>query len=82
MHTDEHHSFYELELFVLMKVTRHVQNTQKRKLVIFLLVKQNFTRVIKYFSVATDFLFYCDAKYSDTLQWSLVFNNIYQISKS
>ena len=29
--------------------------------------KQNLTRMIKYFSVATTFVFYCDAKHSDIL---------------
>ena len=32
------------------------------------LAKRNFTRVIKYFSVATAFVFYCDVKHSDILQ--------------
>ena len=29
--------------------------------------KQNFTRVIKYFNVASAFVFFCDAKDSDIL---------------
>ena len=29
--------------------------------------RQNFTRVIKYFTVATAFVFYCDAKHLDIL---------------
>ena len=36
LHADEHQSFYELTLLFFMEVTRHVQSTQNRKLVIFL----------------------------------------------
>ena len=35
LHADEHQSFYELELLFLLEVVRYVQNTPKRKLVIF-----------------------------------------------
>ena len=35
-HADKRQSFYKLVLSFLMKVARHVQNTQNRKLVIFL----------------------------------------------
>ena len=35
-HTNRHQSFYKLTLSFLMEVARHVLNTQKRKLVIFL----------------------------------------------
>ena len=31
---------------------------------------KDFRPVIKYFNAATDFMFYCDAKHSDTLQES------------
>ena len=37
LHADKHQSFYKLALSFLIKVVRHVQGTQKRKLVIFLL---------------------------------------------
>ena len=35
-HADKRQSFYKLVLSFLMEVARHVQNTQNRKLVIFL----------------------------------------------
>ena len=35
-HADKHQSFYKLVLSFLMEVTRHVQNTQYGKLVVFL----------------------------------------------
>ena len=37
------------------------------------LAKQNFTLVIKYFSVATAFVFYCDAKHSEILRGPVMF---------
>ena len=43
-----------------MEVARHVQSTQNRKLVKFL-------QYIKKKSIATAFMFYCDANHSDTL---------------
>ena len=36
LHADKHQSFDKLALSFLMEVTRHVQSTQNRKLVIFL----------------------------------------------
>ena len=36
MHADKHQNFYKLALLFLMEVARHVQSTQKRKLVKFL----------------------------------------------
>ena len=35
-HADNRQSFYKLVLSFLMEVARHVQNTQNRKLVVFL----------------------------------------------
>ena len=35
LHTDKHQILYKLGLSFLIKVSRHVQSTQKRKLVIF-----------------------------------------------
>ena len=53
-------SFDKLVLSFLMKVTRHVQDTQNRKLEIFLqYIKKNCRNC---------FVFYCDAKYSD-ISW-------------
>ena len=46
-----------------MKITRHVQTIQNRKLVIFL-------QYIKKKIVETAFVFYCDAKHSDILRGS------------
>ena len=46
-----------------MEVARHVQSIQTRKLV-------NFFQCIKRKSIATAFVFYCDAKHSDTLRGS------------
>ena len=48
-----------LDYRFLMKVARHVQSNQKRKLL-------NFCDILRK-SIATPFVFYCDAKYSDTL---------------
>ena len=45
LHADEHQSFYKLGLLFLMGVTRYVQSTQNRKLVIFL------QRVLQHFCV-------------------------------
>ena len=60
-HADKRQSFYNLVLSFLMELTRHVQNTQNRKLAIFLqYIRKN---------VATA-LFYCDAKHLDILQGS------------
>ena len=36
MHADKHESFHKIAFFFFMKVARHVQSTQDRKLVIFL----------------------------------------------
>ena len=58
-HADKLLRFYKLVLSFLMEVARHVQNTQNKKLVIFL---QNIRK-----NVATA-VFYCDAKHSDILQ--------------
>ena len=59
-HADKRQSFYKLVLSFLMEVARHVQNTQNRKLVIFLqYIKKNCRNC---------FVFYCDAKYSD-ISW-------------
>ena len=60
-HADKRQSFYKLVLSFLMEAAKHVQNTQNRKLVIFL---QNFRK-----NFATD-LCYCDAKHSDILSGS------------
>ena len=54
--------FIKIDYQFLMKVARHVQSTQKRKSVKFL-------QYIKK-SIPTAFMFYCDAKDSDTLQRS------------
>ena len=61
LHADKHQSFYKLALSFLMEVARHVQSTQNKKLLNKNMIKQNFIRVIKYFSVATAFLLCCDA---------------------
>ena len=56
-HGDKRQSFYKLVLSFLMEVARHVQNTQNRKLVIFLqYIKKNRCNC---------FVFYCDAKLPD-----------------
>ena len=61
-HADKRRSFYKLVLSFSMEVTRHVQNTQNRKLRIFLqYIKKNGRNC---------FVFYCDAKHSDILQES------------
>ena len=36
LHADERQSFYKLGLLLLMEVTRYVQSTENRKLVIFM----------------------------------------------
>ena len=57
VHQDQ--NFYKLDYRFLMKVVRHVQSNQKRKLL-------NFCNILRK-SIATAFVFYCDAKHSDTL---------------
>ena len=57
LHAHKHQSFYQLTLSFLMEVARHIQSTQNRKLVIFLQYEK---------STTSTFVFYCDAKYSDT----------------
>ena len=36
LHADKHRSFYKLALSFLVEVTRHVQSTQNRKLIMFM----------------------------------------------
>ena len=63
LHEDKYQIFYKLALLFLMKVTRHVQSTQNRKLVTFLkYLKKTVSRLL--------FVFYCDAKHSDILRVS------------
>ena len=58
-HADKRQNFHKLVLSFLMEVARHFQNTQNRKLVIFLqYIKKNCPNC---------FVFYCDAKHSDIL---------------
>ena len=57
-HADKRQSFYKLVLSFLMEVARHVQNTQNRKLVIFLQYIRNCRNC---------FVFYFDIKDSDIL---------------
>ena len=52
-------SIFDLSYQFLMKVSRHVQSTKKRSL----LILSNILRK----SIATAFVFYCDAKHWDTL---------------
>ena len=52
-------SNFDLSYRFFMKVTRHVQSTEKWSLL-------NFSNILRK-SIATAFLFYCDAKHSDTL---------------
>ena len=67
-------------LSLLIGMFKHSQSTQSIKLAITLqyltnevshkaflvkIDKESFTRIIKYFSVVTAFVFYCDAKHSD-----------------
>ena len=62
LHADKHQNFFRLALLFLMEVARHVQTCQNMNLVIFLQYNKK--------SVATHFVFYCDAKYSGILQGS------------
>ena len=43
-----------------MEMAKHSQNSQMEKY-----DKQNFTAALKYFSVTTVIVFYCDTKHSD-----------------
>ena len=56
-----HQNFYKLTLSFLMKVARHVQSSQNRKL-------GNFLQYVKEKSIATAFEFYCDTKHSEALR--------------
>ena len=57
VHQDQ--NFYKLNYRFLIKVARHVQSNQKRKLL-------NFCHLLRK-SIETAFVFYCGAKHSDTL---------------
>ena len=57
VHQDQ--NFYKLDYRLLMKVARHVQSNQKRKLL-------NICNILRK-CIATTFVFYCDAKHSNTL---------------
>ena len=50
---------FDVNYRFLMKVARHIQSTKKGSLL-------NFRSILRK-SVATAFVFYCDAKHSDTL---------------
>ena len=52
-------SIFDARNQFLMKVARHVQSTKKGSLL-------NFSNILRK-SIATAFVFYCDAKDSDTL---------------
>ena len=52
-------SIFDVNYRFLMKVARHVQSTKKGRLL-------NFSNILRT-SIATAFMFYCDAKHSDTL---------------
>ena len=52
-------NFYKLDYWFLMKVARHAQINQKRKLL-------NFCNILRK-SIAPAFLLHCDARHSDTL---------------
>ena len=52
-------SIFDVSYQFLMKVARHVQSTKKGSLL-------NFSNILRK-SIATAFVFYCDAKHSDTL---------------
>ena len=57
VHQDK--NFYKLDYQFLMKVARHVQSNQKRKLL-------NFCNILRK-RIATASVFYCYAKHLDTL---------------
>ena len=52
-------SIFDVSYWFLMKVARHVQSTEKGSLL-------NFSNILRK-SIATAFVFYCDAKHLDTL---------------
>ena len=52
-------SIFDVSYRFLMKVARHVQSTEKGSLL-------NFSNILRK-NIATAFVFYCDAKYPDTL---------------
>ena len=67
LHEGKHQSFYKLVLVFLMEVARHVQSTQNRKLLILKYLKKK--------SIATAFVFYCDAK--DSLVFDMKLQNLF-----
>ena len=67
LHADKHQSFYKLLLVFLMEVARHVQSTQNRKFLILKYLKKK--------SIATAFVFYCDAK--DSLVFDMKLQNLF-----
>ena len=60
MHAGKHQSFYKLALSFLIEVSKYVQSTKNKKLVMFL--KKNIKK--------TAFVFYCDAERSYILRGS------------
>ena len=60
VHQDQ--NFYKLDYRLLMKVARYFQKPKKGNLL-------NYCNILSK-SIATTFVFYCDAKHSDTLQGS------------
>ena len=58
-HADKGQSFYKLILSFLMEVARHVQNTQNRKLVIFLgYIRKNIATVLCSIVMQNIYIFY------------------------
>ena len=55
-------SIFDVSYRFLMKVARYVQSSEKGNLL-------NFSNILRKI-IATAFVFYCDAKHSDTLQGS------------
>ena len=55
-------SIFDVSYRFLMKVARHVQSTKKGSLL-------NFSNILRK-SIATAFVFYCDAKHPNTLRGS------------
>ena len=52
-------TIFDVSYWFLMKVTRHIQSSEKGSLL-------NFSNILRK-GIATAFVFYCDAKLSDTL---------------
>ena len=71
-HAEEHRNFLQVDITILGTQSnnlaialQYLTNEASHKAFLEKIDKESFTRIIKYFSTKTAFVFYCDAKHSD-----------------